>query len=101
MNRIKEIRKQKSLTLKEVAEKANTSVQQVQRLERGDRRLTTEWIERLSNALNCTGADIVPDLAVDKNDTFRQLEADYLSLNEENRKELENFIGFLKAKENK
>ena len=50
------------MALKDVAEKANTSVQQVQRLERGERRLTTDWIERLSDALNCQPSDIVPNL---------------------------------------
>lgn len=75
MNRIKEIRKSKGLALNAVAERANTTPQQVQRLERGDRRLTTEWIERLADALECEPADIVPGIAGKKKDLLGMLES--------------------------
>ena len=51
MNRIKELRETAGLTLEEVAERANTSFQQVQRLESGARRLTDKWMVRLAPAL--------------------------------------------------
>ena len=63
INRLKEIRQQKGLTLAEVADKAETSLQQIQRLENGERRLTTDWIARLAKALNVSQAEIVPDLS--------------------------------------
>ena len=62
-NNIKKIRLSKNLKLREVAEKAGTSTQQIQRLEKGDRKLTTEWLERLSGALDCQPSDIVSMLA--------------------------------------
>lgn len=61
MNRIREIRKAKKLTLQKVADLADTTVQQVQRLERGDRKLTIEWMERLAKALNCKPAELLPE----------------------------------------
>jgi transcriptional regulator with XRE-family HTH domain len=51
MNRIKELREAAGLTLQELAEKADTSFQQVQRLEAGARRLTDKWMARLAPAL--------------------------------------------------
>lgn len=63
MNRLREIREIKKMTLEQVAKGAETSIQQVQRLEKGDRRLTTVWITRLSKALGVRPSEIVPDLA--------------------------------------
>lgn len=60
---LRKIRLAKGLKLREVAERAETSIQQVQRLENGERKLTTEWIEKLSKALDCEPSDIVPSLA--------------------------------------
>jgi transcriptional regulator with XRE-family HTH domain len=51
MNRIKELRDLAGLTLEQVAEKADTSFQQVQRLETGKRRLTEKWMRQLAPAL--------------------------------------------------
>jgi len=58
-NRIKELRRARGLTLQALAEKAGTTNQQISRLERGDRRLTTDWMERLGNALNCNPAALI------------------------------------------
>lgn len=61
-NRLREIRLAKDLTLEEVAQKAGTSNQQILRLEKGQRRLTTDWIQRLSKALGVPPSEIVPAL---------------------------------------
>lgn len=61
-NRLREIRLSKDLTLEEVAQKAGTSNQQILRLEKGQRRLTTDWIRRLAKALNVAPSEIVPAL---------------------------------------
>ena len=50
-NRIRELRRSRGLTLEEVARRANTTNQQVHRLETGQRRLTTEWMDRIGAAL--------------------------------------------------
>lgn len=60
-NRIRELRKNRGFTLEQLARRANTTNQQVQRLETGKRRLTTEWMERLAQALGCRPADLLPE----------------------------------------
>ena len=49
--RIREIRKQRGLTLQDLGEVCGMSVQQVHRLERGHRRLTVEMLEKLCYGL--------------------------------------------------
>ena len=51
MNRIKELREKAGLTLEQLAVGAGTSFQQVQRLEKGERRLTDVWMRRLAPPL--------------------------------------------------
>lgn len=58
-NRIKELRRARGLTLQKLAEKADTTNQQISRLERGERRLTTDWMERLGHALDCDPAALM------------------------------------------
>jgi transcriptional regulator with XRE-family HTH domain len=50
-NRIKEIRKELHLTQVALADLCDTSMQQIQFLESGKRKLTQEWMERISKAL--------------------------------------------------
>ena len=83
MNKLKEIRKAKGRTLKHVAEAAGTSIQQVQRLENSERRLTTEWIERLASALDCSPSDIVPSLRDGSLDEWNQKQMAFLKELEE------------------
>ncbi|MEP6826973.1 MAG: LexA family transcriptional regulator [Aestuariivirga sp.] len=59
-NRLRELRQRLNLSLEEVAQKAGTSNQMVGMLERGDRKLTHEWMERLAPALNAKPADLLP-----------------------------------------
>lgn len=58
-NRIAEIRKARGLTLQEVAERAKTTNQQISHLERGRRKLSYEWMERLAVALSCHPLDLL------------------------------------------
>lgn len=66
MNRIKQLRKDKGLTLQALAELVGTDKSQINRLERGERRLTTEWMERLAGALACTPADLLANTSIPK-----------------------------------
>ena len=59
-NRIKEIRLQKNMTTNDVAERAGTTFQQVSRLERGERSLDTEWMEKISKALSVQPVELLP-----------------------------------------
>jgi transcriptional regulator with XRE-family HTH domain len=59
-NRIKIMRKKRGLTMRQLAGLMGTSQQQVDRLEKSRRRLTQEWMERLSEALSCEYVDLLP-----------------------------------------
>lgn len=72
-NRISEIRKARGLTLVEVAKRANTSNQQISHLERGRRKLSYEWMERLASALSCHPLDLLPDHPTDVRSTMPPL----------------------------
>lgn len=60
-NNVKKIRKERGMTLAQVAQLANTTAQQVGMLERGDRRLSDVWLERLSFALNVDAVQLIMD----------------------------------------
>jgi transcriptional regulator with XRE-family HTH domain len=60
-NRIRELREARKLTLEEVAERAGTTVQQLSRLERGERRLTDQWMRQIAQALEVRPASLLGD----------------------------------------
>jgi len=66
-NNLQQARLARGLSQLELAERAETSFQQISRLEKGDRRLTMDWVRRLSRALGCTDAEILglPPVPVD------------------------------------
>ena len=58
--RIAFLRKKKGLSLSELAKAAGTTKAQIQKLERGDRRLSLEWMERLARALHVKISELLP-----------------------------------------
>lgn len=60
-NRIKELRRGQGLTLQRLADLIGTTPQQINRLERGDRRLTTEWMERVAGGLSVHPTELIAD----------------------------------------
>lgn len=58
-SRIREIRKEKGLTLQEVAERAGTTAQTIGRLETGRRTLSLSWVNRISQALGVEGSSLL------------------------------------------
>lgn len=60
-NRITYFRKKRGLSMQKLATRVGTSQQQIDRLEKGKRRLTVEWLERLSEALDCSMMDLLPE----------------------------------------
>ena len=62
-NRIKELRRSQGLTLQRLADQIGTTPQQINRLERGDRRLTTEWMERVAAGLEVHPTELIADEA--------------------------------------
>ena len=53
MNRIHEFRTARGWSLQQLASASGTSKSQIDKLERGDRRLTVDWMVRLGKALGC------------------------------------------------
>ncbi len=64
--RLRYYRKLRGLTMQALAEEVGTSQQQIDRLEKGKRRLTIEWLQKLSDALQCEIVDLMPDNASQK-----------------------------------
>lgn len=58
-NRIQEIREARGLSAIELAEKVNTSRGQIYQLEKSERRLTVDWMNRLARALKCRPQDLM------------------------------------------
>ena len=58
-NRIHEFRKTRGLTQQQVADAIGTSHQTVQRLERGERKLTEFWMKRIAPVFNCPPGDLM------------------------------------------
>ena len=60
-NRIRVLREARSLSLEELAAEVGTTNQQISILENGKRRLTVEWLLRLSKALTCHPWELVAE----------------------------------------
>ena len=61
-NRIKEFREARGLSQDKLAELAQTTRSQIVKLERGERRLTVDWMRRLAPVLNCLPADLMAQM---------------------------------------
>ena len=60
-NRIRVLREARNLSLEGLAAKAGTTNQQISLLEAGKRRLTVDWLLRLSQALTCHPWELVAE----------------------------------------
>ncbi|MFA5121494.1 S24 family peptidase [Zavarzinia sp.] len=59
-NRLAEMRRRAGLTQDQLAEAAGTVRSQIVKLERGERRLTVDWMLRLAKPLGCEPKDLLP-----------------------------------------
>jgi transcriptional regulator with XRE-family HTH domain len=59
-NRIAALRHERALTLGALAERVGTTKAQIQKLERGHRRLSLDWMERIARGLNVRMSDLLP-----------------------------------------
>ena len=77
-NNLLQARLARGLSQQELADRAETSGQQISRLEKSERRLTMDWVRRLSRALGCTDAEILglPPVPVDPVSVRGAIEAD-------------------------
>ena len=58
-NRVRELRLERGLTLKVVAEQVGLALGHLQRIETGKRELTLSWMHRIARALEVTPADLL------------------------------------------
>jgi transcriptional regulator with XRE-family HTH domain len=61
LTRIRDLRKRRGLTLKELADRIGTTPQTVQRLETANMTVSTDWLERISDALGVRPVDLLED----------------------------------------
>ena len=59
-NRIFVLRTERGLSLSALAKLVGTTKAQIQKLERGDRRLSLDWMQRIAGALNVKVSDLLP-----------------------------------------
>jgi transcriptional regulator with XRE-family HTH domain len=59
-NRISVLRHAKGLSLSNLAEAVGTTKAQIQKLERGDRRLSLDWMDKVARALGVKMSDLLP-----------------------------------------
>jgi phage repressor protein C with HTH and peptisase S24 domain len=59
-NRLRELRERAGLTMQALAERAGTSPPQINKLEKGERRMTIDWMTRLARALGVEPAALMP-----------------------------------------
>lgn len=57
-NNLRRLREERGLTLRDVAEMTGHSFSQIQKLEKGDRRLSFMWKQRLAHAFECHPDDL-------------------------------------------
>ena len=60
VNRIREWRTRKGWSMQQLADSCSTSRAQIDKLERGERRLTVDWMVRLAKPLGCRPAELLP-----------------------------------------
>ena len=58
-NRIRDVRKSRKLVLQNLADSIESTPTEISRIERGERELRLDWLEKLSVPLNCLPADLL------------------------------------------
>lgn len=58
---LRDMRRHRGLSMEALAQLAGTTASQINKLEKKQRRLTDEWMIKLSRALNCDPADLIDD----------------------------------------
>ena len=74
--RLKKIRLARGFTQAALAELVGCASQQIGKLEKGERKMDTNWIARLAPALNCRPEDLLPPSIHDNAKPFRALAED-------------------------
>ncbi|MGE3303880.1 MAG: helix-turn-helix domain-containing protein [Hyphomonadaceae bacterium] len=85
-NRLRALRETAGLTLEELGAKTSATNQEISLLELGRRKLTVEWLIRLSKALSCHPWDIVEETGSLLTPAERKLVSTYRSLDRQGRR---------------
>ena len=64
--RIRELRQEKGLLQEELARKAGLSASALSNFEQGRRRISLEWLRKISKVLGVTVSDLIPDSRIRK-----------------------------------
>src|SRR5437588_10979530 len=59
-NRIRDYRQAARLSMQALADRAGTSAPQINKLEKGERRLTVDWMVRIGKALGVDPTELLP-----------------------------------------
>lgn len=86
-NRIRELRERRDLSLQALADMVGSSAQQMHRLERGERRLSDHWMERLAPVLGVKAWELMTDAPTADADVDELMRI-YTSLDDERRARL-------------
>lgn len=75
------IRRARGMTQRQIAEAVGVEPDHISKLENGDRKLSPEWIDRLSKVLNCSKGELLGEEGVSEEereilDMYKQLSAD-------------------------
>ena len=80
INRLKNIRDELKLTQSDMAERLNCSLQMYQYIENGQRRLSSKWIDLISDTLKIEPYEILVDPQYIVNESEKELIAKYRQL---------------------
>ena len=104
MNRLKRLRQDARLTIRELSEKTGFSIAVLSRLENEKRPFTQQHLEILSQFFDCS-FDYLLGKTNNRNETVTNVDIAFYDqhgiVSEEQKKEIENFIAFIKSRDNK
>jgi repressor LexA len=63
-NRVRALRQERGWSLAELADRAGTTASQIMKLEKSQRRLDFDWVERLATAFGITDRELISDGAI-------------------------------------
>lgn len=64
-NRVRELRQSRGWSQEDLARRVHSTNQSISKLELGETRINTDWLEKLSKAFDC-GPEEILDLAIDR-----------------------------------
>lgn len=98
VNRVREIREQKKLSQDDVGALINKARGQISRIESGKAKLTENWLNLLSYALDCSPAELIADIKLNRVPVIGEVPGG--DLLEAIQREPEGFVNFSSSRQN-